>query len=176
MGNRSSNDLPIDAIDTAILARLQEDGRMPNAALADAVKLTPSPCLRRLKRLQDGGVIEGYRAILSRPAVGLGLTVFVQIKVERHSDGSGTALADALTQLDEVLACHVISGEADFLVEIVVTDLEHYERLLFDTLLQLPGVADLRSNVAIRTLKASGALPLGHLDARPRSPRGSPRG
>ncbi len=153
----------MDAVDRELLELLQRDGRAPNAALAERVHLSPSPCLRRLKRLEDGGVIEGYRAILRRRAVGLGLTVFVEIKVEAHSRETADALDAALRALDEVVACHIVSGPADFLLEVVVPDLEHYERLLMDTLLTLPNVIDVRSNFALRTIKADGPLPLTHL-------------
>lgn len=88
------------------------------------------------------------------------------MKVDGHSEEHATALGEALSALDEVVACHIVSGPADFLVEIVAVDLEHYEHLLLGTLLKLPGVADVRSNIAIRTIKANGALPLAHLATR----------
>jgi Lrp/AsnC family leucine-responsive transcriptional regulator len=150
----------MDATDREILRLLQEDGRLSNAALAERVHLSPSPCLRRLKRLEQAGVIERYRAILDRRRVGLGLTVFVEIKVEGHTDETATHLQDTFRAMDEVVACHIVSGPADFLLEVVVPDLEHYERLLLGRLLKLRGVSDVRSNFAIRTVKSNGALPL----------------
>jgi Lrp/AsnC family leucine-responsive transcriptional regulator len=155
----------MDATDREILRLLQDDGRLTNAALAERVHLSPSPCLRRLKRLEDEGVITRYRAILDRRRVGLGLTVFVEIKVEGHTDETATRLQETFRDMEEVVACHIVSGPADFLLEVVVTDLEHYERLLLGRLLKLRGVADVRSNVAIRTVKSNGALPLGQLAA-----------
>ena len=125
--------------------------------------LSPSPCLRRLKALEEGGVIEGYRAVLDREAVGLGLTVFVEVKVEGHSEAVATAVQEAVTAMPEVVSCHIVSGAADFLLEVVVPDLRAYERLLLGSLLNLPSVGDVRSNFAIRTVKAPGPLPLGHL-------------
>jgi Lrp/AsnC family transcriptional regulator, leucine-responsive regulatory protein len=153
----------MDATDREILRLLQEDGRLTNAALAERVHLSPSPCLRRLKRLEDDGVIERYRAILDRRRVGLGLTVFVEIKVEGHTDETATQLQETFGAMDEVIACHIVSGPADFLLEVVVPDLEHYERLLLGRLLKVRGVSDVRSNFAIRTVKANGPLPLGQL-------------
>jgi Lrp/AsnC family transcriptional regulator, leucine-responsive regulatory protein len=153
----------MDAIDRRLLSLLQSDGRMSNVALAERVHLSPSPCLRRLKRFEDEGIVEGYRAVLNRPKVGLTVTLFVEIKVEGHTDERATALQRALAGLEEVVACHIVSGPADFLLEVVVTDLQHYERLLLGTILKLPGVADVRSNFAIRTVKANGPLPLGQL-------------
>jgi Lrp/AsnC family leucine-responsive transcriptional regulator len=150
----------MDALDRNILSVLQEDGRISNAALAERVRLSPSPCLRRLRRLEDDGVILGYGAVLSRQRLGLGLTVFVELKVEGHSRRIADAMSDALQAIPEVVAAHIVSGSADFLAEIVVRDLTHYERLLLDTLLELPGVIDVRSNFAMRAIKTSGPLPL----------------
>ena len=153
----------MDAIDREILRLLQDDGRLSNATLAARVHLSPSPCLRRLKRLEDEGVIERYRAILDRRRVGLDLTVFVEIKVEGHTDETATQLQDTFRAMDEVVACHIVSGPADFLLEVVVPDLEHYERLLLGRLLKMRGVNDVRSNFAIRTVKSNGPLPLRQL-------------
>ena len=155
--------MKLDAIDRRILAALQRDGRLTNVELAEAVGLSPSPCLRRVKMLERAGVIGGYHAALDRKAVGLGLTVFVGVKVERHHDEQARAFREAVTRLDEVVSCHLVSGEADFLLQVVVPDLAGYERFLLGTLLKLPGVADIRSNFAIQTVKSAGALPLDHL-------------
>jgi Lrp/AsnC family transcriptional regulator, leucine-responsive regulatory protein len=150
----------MDAIDARILAVVQEDGRVTNAELAERVRLSPSPCLRRLRRLERDGVITGYRATLDRPKVGLGVTVFVELKVAGHSDRIAREVETAVAEVPEVVACHIVSGSADFLLEVVVADLSHYERLLLDTLLTLPGVADVRSNFALRTVKTNGPLPV----------------
>ena len=155
--------MPLDSVDRRILDVLQVEGRVSNVALAERVHLSASPCLRRVKALEDDGVIAGYRAILDREAVGLGLTVFVEIKVEGHSERLASALEDAVANMPEVVSCHLVSGAADFLLEVVVPDLRAYERLLLDKLLSLPGVQDVRSNFAIRTMKAPSPLPLGHL-------------
>ncbi len=155
--------LKLDAIDRRILAALQRDARLTNVQLADEIGLSPSPCLRRVKILEEAGVIAGYRATLDRGGVGLGLTVFVGIKVERHHDKEAEAFKAAVKALPEVVSCHLVSGESDFLLQVVVPDLAGYERILLGTLLKLPGVADIRSNFAIQTVKAEGLLPLGHL-------------
>ena len=153
----------MDRVDRRLLEILQGKGRLSNAALAERVHLSPSPCLRRVKALEQEGVIEGYRAVLGREAVGLGLTVFVEIKVEGHSDRLAEEIEAAVNAMPEVVACHIVSGAADFLLEVVVPDLRAYERLLLGSLLKLPAVVDVRSNFAIRTVKAPGPLPLGHL-------------
>jgi Lrp/AsnC family leucine-responsive transcriptional regulator len=154
-----------DTIDARILAALQEDGRLSNVDLGDKVGLSPSPCLRRVKQLEDSGVIEGYRATLNRAKLGLGLTVFVGIKVDGHRDVNANALQDTMRRLPEVVACHLVSGEADFLLEVVVPDLAHYERFLVGTLLKMPMVKDIRSQFVIRAVKERAPLPLGHLAA-----------
>jgi len=152
--------MDLDSTDRRILAALQEDGRLTNVDLAQRVALSPSPCLRRVKRLETAGVVQGYRAVLGREAVGLGLTVFVEIKVERHSRENAQTLQDALAAMPEVVSCHMVSGTADFLVEIVVADLRAYEVLLTNRLLTLPMVADIRSNVSLRRIKSDAPLPL----------------
>src|SRR6478672_11646353 len=136
--------MPLDRVDRRLLEILQREGRLSNAALAERVHLSPSPSLRRVKALEEDGVIAGYRAVLDREAVGLGLTVFVEIKVEGHSDRLAEEIEAAVNAMPEVVACHIVSGAADFL-------------------LKLPAVVDVRSNFAIRTVKAPGPLPLGHL-------------
>lgn len=148
----------LDETDIRILRALQADGRLANVDLADRINLSPSPCLRRTRRLEAAGVIAGYRAEIDRGKVGLGLTVFVEIKVERHSRSNADELTAALLAIPEVVSCCMVSGAADFLVELAVADLAAYERLLSDRLLVLPMIADIRSNFALRVIKAAGAL------------------
>jgi Lrp/AsnC family leucine-responsive transcriptional regulator len=155
--------IALDAIDLRILTSLQEDGRLTNNDLADRVGLSPSPCLRRVRRLEQEGFIRSYRAVLDRESVGLGLTVFVEIKVERHNRENARALQEALGAMPEVVSCHMVSGTADFIAEIVVANLKAYERLLTEKLLTLPMIADIRSNFALTRVKSDGALPLAHL-------------
>jgi len=150
----------MDGTDRAILAHLQAEGRLTNSQLADRVHLSPSPCLRRVKRLEGDGTIAGYRAVLDRRRVGLGLTIFVEVKVGGHSRERAQEFEDAVLGVDTIVACHVVAGGADFLLEVAVADLAAYERFLLDTLLTLPGVDDVRSNIAIRTVKEAAPLPL----------------
>ncbi|MDF3841620.1 Lrp/AsnC family transcriptional regulator [Pseudomonas citronellolis] len=153
----------LDAYDHRILAALQRDGRLSNVQLAETIGLSPSPCLRRVRLLEEAGVIRRYGADLDRDQVGLGLTVFVGIKVERHHEEQAEAFRRAVVDLPEVISVHLVSGEADFLLQVVVPDLRAYEHFLTGTLLKLPGVSDIRSNFAISTLKESAPLPLQHL-------------
>lgn len=153
----------LDAIDCRIIDALQADGRLSNVDLAHRVGLSPSPCLRRVNRLERDGYIETYRAMLERRLIGLGLTVFVGVKIDGHADDRATVFEAAVVAMPEVIACHMVSGEADYLLEVVVPDLEHYQRFLLGQLLSLPIVKEVRSSIAIQTLKAAAPLPLVHL-------------
>jgi Lrp/AsnC family leucine-responsive transcriptional regulator len=152
-----------DKTDRAILRRLQQDGRLANVELADAVALSPSSCLRRTKALEQAGLIAGYRAELDRDRMGLGLTVFVALRVAQHSRQTSRLIEDSLLAIPNVVACHVVSGEADFLVEVVVPSLAAYEELLLDKILAIEPVTDARSTFAIRTVLSRGPLPVDAL-------------
>ncbi len=152
--------IDLDRTDRKILLALQNDGRLTNVELAERIGLSPSPCLRRVKRLEREGVIRGYRAVVDRRAVSLGLTIFTEIKVGRHSRANADALQAALEAIPEVVACHMVSGAPDFIAEVVVPDLTAYEALLSNVLLELPMVEDIRSNFSMRTIKTDGPLPL----------------
>src|SRR3954453_22291525 len=144
--------MPLDTVDRQMLAILQSEGRISNAALAERLHLSPSPCLRRLRTLEQDAIIAGDCAVLDRPRLGLGLPVFVELKVDSHSDRTAAAIAQALNAAPEVISAHIVSGPADFRLEIVVADLADYERLLFETLLKLPHVSDVRSDFVLRTV------------------------
>jgi len=156
----------LDAIDLKILEELQADARLPNLALADRVGLSPSPCSRRVKLLEEAGVIEGYRAALNRKAIGLGLTVFAGVRVDRHSLENADAFVNAILAMPEVVACQLVSGVADFLIEAVVPDVAAYEATVLRRLLALPALRDIRSSFAMRSFKAGGALPVRKPEAR----------
>lgn len=143
-----------------ILETLQTEGRLSNADLADRIGLSATPCLRRVKALEQAGVIAGYRALINRNEVGLGLTVMVGVKVDGHRDSNAKAIQDAFMAMPEVVSCHLVSGETDFLLEVVVPDLARYEQFLLGRLLKLPMVKDIRSNIVIRTVKENAPLPL----------------
>jgi Lrp/AsnC family transcriptional regulator, leucine-responsive regulatory protein len=155
-------DFKADRIDRAIVATLQRDGRMANVDLAEAVSLSPSACLRRVKALEASGIIAGYRAEVDRAAAGLGLTVFVGLRVERHSRQASVEIEEALLAIPAVVACYLITGTADFMVEVAVPDLPSYERMLLDQVLAIPGVVEARSTFTIRTIRSRGPLPLDH--------------
>lgn len=153
----------LDDFDRRILAELQRDGRLPNAELAERIHLSPTPSLRRVKALEQTGLITGYGARLDRKKLGLGLTVIVGVKVDGHRDANAVAIQEAFRGMPEVISCHLISGEFDFLLECVFPDIECYERFLLGRLLKLPMVRDVKSNFVIRTVKETSPLPLDHL-------------
>ncbi|MBA4490519.1 Lrp/AsnC family transcriptional regulator [Paracoccus sp. S1E-3] len=150
----------LDEFDRRIIAELQRDGRISNVALAGKVGLSPSPCLRRVKLLEESGVIRGYRAVLDRVAVGLGMTVFIEITIARHSTIAAEILQHRLEALPGCVSCHLVSGASDFLVEMVVRDMEDYERTITTHLLVGREIAAIRSNFSMRHVRVDGPLSL----------------
>jgi Lrp/AsnC family transcriptional regulator, leucine-responsive regulatory protein len=151
-----------DRVDRAIVTRLQQDGRIANVDLADAVSLSPSACLRRVKALEASGIIAGYHAEVSRARAGLGLTVFIGLTVDGHSRQTSQEIEQALMDIPAVVAIHLVSGSDDFLIEAAIPDLASYEKVLLDQILANPAVATARSTFAIRTVLSRGPLPLDH--------------
>jgi len=154
-----------DAIDLRMLKEIQANCRLTNVELADRVGLSPSPCLRRLKILESDGILRGYTAILDRPKVGLGLTVFVTFQIDARSGVSHDIVKQSICGLPGLVSCHLVSGEADYLLEIVVPDLASYEQLLLGSILTLPGARDIRTSFSIRQIMGNAPLPLDHLRA-----------
>lgn len=151
----------LDRIDLQLLTELQRSGRQTNTELAERVHLSPSACLRRVQRLEREGVIAGYRAEVDPERLGLGLQAFVRVQLVRHDSEAVAAFAGLVNEWDEVVACHALTGDMDYLLHVVVRDLEHFSRLLLDRLLNQTGVADVNSSFVLRTVKAFRGLPLG---------------
>ena len=152
--------MELDRTDLSILATLQAEGRLTNAELAERVHLSASATLRRVQRLEREGVIAGYRAELDPERLGLGLQAFVRIQLSRHDADAIEAFSAFVNQWDEVVTCHALTGDMDYLLQIVVRDLEHFSRFLLDRLLNQAGVADVNSSFVLRTVKAFRGLPL----------------
>jgi Lrp/AsnC family transcriptional regulator, leucine-responsive regulatory protein len=150
----------LDRTDLLLLGELQRGGRLTNAELAERVHLSPSACLRRVQRLEREGVIAGYRAEVDPERLGLGLQAFVRVQLARHDADAIAAFSTSVNQWDEVVACHALTGDMDYLLQIVVRDLEHFSRFLLDRLLNQAGVADVNSSFVLRTVKAFRGLPL----------------
>jgi Lrp/AsnC family transcriptional regulator, leucine-responsive regulatory protein len=154
----------LDRTDLRMLAVLQSEGRVTNAELAERVNLSPSACLRRLQRLESEGVITGYAAQIDPEAVGLGLQAFVRVQLARHESAAIDRFVERLAAWDEVVACHALTGDMDYLMHVYVADLAHFSRFLLDQLLNDAGVADVNSSFVLRTVKRSPSLPLGQLE------------
>ena len=155
--------LSLDRTDLRLLALLQQDGRATNAEIAGQVNLSPSACLRRIQRLEAAGVIRGYAALVDPKSVGLGLQAFVRVQLEKHGQLGLDPFIGGVNSWDEVVACHALTGDMDYLLHVVVQDLEHFSQFLLDKLINATGVADVNSSFVLRTVKQTRALPLGHL-------------
>ena len=149
-----------DRTDLRLLALLQRQGRATNAELAAQVNLSPSACLRRIQRLEATGVVSGYAARLDPQVLGLGLQAFVRVQLEKHGSAGIDRFVERVQGWDEVVACHALTGDMDYLLHVYVRDLEHFSHFLLDRLLNDSGVADVNSSFVLRTVKAFRGLPL----------------
>lgn len=163
IGN-SNHSSVLDRLDRRLLQELQQDARLTNQALANAVGLSESACLRRVRRLESSGLIERYVALLDPATLGYPGTVFVQITLQRQQQENLQAFEAAVQQLPEVMECHLMSGSSDYLLRVVVADARDYERLHSQHLTRLPGVDQVHSNFALRSVVQTTALPLTQRD------------
>ena len=163
--------ITIDRHDLALLDAVQRDGTATNAAMGDAVHLSASQVSRRLQRLAEAGIIAGHAALLDPAAIGLGVTAFAHVGLERHGKAQSDAFERAVSELPQVLDCYSVSGEADYLLRIVATDLPAFSELMMKQVLRLPGVAQVKTHIALQKLKQSHVLPLDHLTQPPRNPQ-----
>ncbi|KDD58430.1 winged helix-turn-helix DNA-binding protein [Bordetella bronchiseptica OSU553] len=151
----------LDRTDRRILAELQRDGRLSNQELAERVSLSPSPCLRRVRRLEEQGYIKRYVALVDAEKVGLGLLAYVTIKLNKHSGGSHAPMGNFARDVQlwpEVVECYAMSGDMDYLLRIQVADLAHFSRFAMDTLMQHPAVVDMKSYFALQQIKETTEL------------------
>lgn len=151
----------LDDIDRRLLAAVQENGRLTATELAGRVGLTVSPCLRRLRLLEEAGVIKGYTALLDQKKVGLPVSVFVSIKLERQSEDAMRAFEEAIRSWPEVLEGYLMTGPRDYLLRVVAHDLADYERFVKTRLTRVAGIANIESSFALGQVKHTGALPIG---------------
>lgn len=150
----------LDRTDYRILHHLQNNARISNTELADAVGLSPSPCLRRVKALEQSGVIKNYAGIVDAKAVGLPISVFVSVSLNRQERAGLEAFEATVASYKEVMECYLMTGSSDYLVRIVVPDLESYERFLADKLTRIQGVANIQSSFALKQVVYKTELPL----------------
>lgn len=155
--------MELDAIDARILTELQSDGGLTNAELAERVGLSPSPCLRRVKLLTDAGVIKKRVALVDGNAIDLKVSVFIHVTLEKQIEENLSEFEAAIETRPEVVECYLMTGESDYLLRVVVPDLEAYERFLMEHLTRIPGVSNIKSSFALNQVKYSTALPLDHL-------------
>jgi len=152
--------MKLDRIDRTILAELQRDGRLTNRELAEKVHLSESACLRRVRSLEEAGVIDRYAALVSQTKVGLPGNVFVSITLNRQEQADLAAFEEAVRRVPEVMECYLMTGQQDYLLRVVVTDPADFERLHSQHLTRLPGVARVQSSFALRTVRKSAELPV----------------
>ncbi|MBO7081908.1 MAG: Lrp/AsnC family transcriptional regulator [Neisseriaceae bacterium] len=154
--------MEFDKTDLRILNALQQNGRLSNVELADRVALSPSPCLRRLKQLEDAGVIERYAALLSPKQVGLGIEVFINVTLAKNRE-IRSAFELAVRDWDEVLSCLALTGETDYLLHAYFVDMNDFSHFVLDVLLSRTGVLDAKSSFVLKNIKKSTSLPLKHV-------------
>lgn len=151
---------PLDPIDVKILNALQSNGRLSNVELAERVGLSPSPCLRRVRALEEAGVIKTYVALMDPQALGMPLNVFVRVTLERQSEEYLDRFEAAITSNPAVMECYLMSGDADYQLRVVMPDLPAYEDFLKSFLTRIPGVVSIRSSFALKQVSYTTSLPL----------------
>ncbi len=152
--------MDLDAYDLAILRALQDDARLSNVALSERVNLSPSQCSRRLQRLEDSGVVAGYRVRLDQAALGLDVIALVHVSLERQGEAPAAAFHDAIRRMPEVLECLLVTGDADYELRVIAPTLRDFSRFVLDHLMKVPGVAAIRSSIVLEAVKPMAPLPL----------------
>jgi Lrp/AsnC family leucine-responsive transcriptional regulator len=152
--------IQLDSIDRAILRTLQREGRIQNTALADRVGLSPSPCLRRVRILEEAGIIERYVALLEPAKVGMGLTVFARVWLTGQDEETVIPFVEAIKELPQVVECHLMAGDCDFLLRIVAADLDAYRRFQIEHLGRIKGVRNIKTDIPMQKIKHSWEIPV----------------
>lgn len=159
--DRSNDEKTLDRFDRAILSILQSEGRASNQEIADEIGLSPSPCLRRIRRLEKDGVIAGYVALVRPDAVGLSVSAFIRVRLDRQDDRHLAQFEEAVAAFPEVMECYLMTGDADYQLRIQVKSLPAFEDFLRAKLTKVPGVAQVTTSFALRPVVYKTALPLG---------------
>ena len=150
----------LDAFDRAIIAALQEDARMPVAAIAERGALSATPVSRRIKRLEDEGLIRGYAPVLDERKLGFALDAYVLVNLDAHSDENIAGFEQAIADNPYVIACHAVTGDRDYLLHVIARDVEHLGQITLKSIVRIRGVRDVQSIIVLDTIKRSPALPL----------------
>lgn len=158
-------DQALNLTDIKILAALQQDGRITNQALAEHIGISSSPCWRRVRQLEEHAYIQGYRAVLDRRKIGLGVMVFIRVSIDRHSESEARKFEQEVMQLEDVVACYSIGGDADFLLQVVARDLDAFADFAMAVVRRLPGIKEMQSMFVLKEIKPFVSFPV----KRPRS-------
>ena len=168
--------IDLDATDWKILDRLQQEARTSNVDLARTVHLSPSPCLNRVRALEAGGVIARYVTLLDPLKVGLTVSVFIQVSLEKQMRNALDTFEASVLAREEVMECYLMTGDADYLLRVIVSDMQSLERFIVDYLARIPGVASIKSSFALKQVKYKTALPLPDPPKARRKGRGAQSG
>ena len=150
----------MDSKDRQIVQALQAEGRLTNQDLSDRVNLSPSPCLRRVRLLEEQNVIKGYTALVDQKAWGLPVTIFIRIKLERHGDAAVSKFEKAIQNMPQVMDCWLMTGRSDYLLRVIASDLDDYERFVRRELQRVPGIASIDTSFAYGSVKHAQVLPV----------------
>jgi len=164
MAGNDNQLIKIDRTDRKILESLQQDGSLTNQQLAERVGLSPSPCLRRVRALEEAGIIVRTVTVLDHKKLGLSLTAIILIGMDRHTPERFSAFEEQISEYPEVQECYLITGQsADYMLKVVVPDMDHYHQFLLNHITRIPGVSGVHSSFVLRRVLDSTALPLGYL-------------
>ena len=145
--------MPLSTTDVKILTLLQNDARMTNQSVADSIGLSASPCWRKIRKLEEDEVIQGYRAVLNRRKIGLAVMVFVRVTIDSHSESEAKKFEEEVAALEDVVACYSIGGDADFLLQVVARDLDSYADFAMSVVRRLPGIKEMQSMFVLKEIK-----------------------
>jgi len=152
--------MTLHTIDMKILALLQNDARVTNQTLADHIGMSASPCWRKVRKLEEDEVIQGYRAVLNRKKIGLGVMVFVRVSIDSHNEAEARKFEQEVTALEDVVACYSIGGDADFLLQVVAQDLDAYADFAMKVIRRLPGIKEMQSMFVLKEIKPLVSYPI----------------
>lgn len=157
--------MAIDKTEIKILKLLQDDARITNQVLADKVGMSASPCWRRVRKLEEDNVIQGYRAILNRKKIGLGVMVFVRVTIDSHSEIEAKKFEQEVSELENVVSCYSIGGDADFLLQVVSHDLDSYADFAMSVIRRLPGIKEMQSMFVLKEIKPLVSYPVAKINS-----------
>lgn len=152
--------MALNPTDMKILEILQDDARVTNQVLAEKINLSASPCWRKVRRLEEEEVIQGYRAVLDRKKIGLGVMVFIRVVIDSHSEAEARKFEEEVTALEDVVACYSIGGDADFLLQVVASDLDSYADFAMSVVRRLPGIKEMQSMFVLKEIKPLVSYPI----------------